>query len=68
MAVKYMLRIWSQNLKIQNGGSNMTSNYMILSENFKNFVLICLGTVTRGFLRSLITNLKSESQNSKWRI
>ena len=33
--------------------------------NFDNFALIRLGTVTRGSSRSLITNLKYESRNSK---
>ena len=36
--------------------------------NFDNFSRIRLETVTRVLLRLLITNLKSESRNSKWRI
>ena len=36
--------------------------------NLDNFALIYLGTVTWGFLRSLITNLKLEPQNLKRRI
>ena len=46
----------------------MAVKYIIFEWNFDNFALIRLGTITREFLRSLITNLKSESQNSKWRI
>ena len=34
--------------------------------NFDIFARICLATLTRGFVRSLITNLKSESHKSKW--
>ena len=44
----------------------MAVKYMDFLWNFDNFSLFRLGTVTQGFLKSLITNLKSESQNSKW--
>ena len=40
----------------------------ILWWNFEDFAVIRLGTVMRGFLRSPITNVKPESQNSIWRI
>ena len=55
--------------EIKNGGSNMAVEYMNFWWNFDSFALICLGTVTlQGFLKSSITNLRSGSQNSKWRI
>ena len=44
----------------------MTVKYMLFLRNFENFARIRLGIVTWRFLKSLITNLKSEYENSKW--
>ena len=46
----------------------MAVKYIIFQWNFDNFALIRLRTVTREYLRSPITNLNPESQNSKWRL
>ena len=43
----------------------MAIKSMVFFSEIDNFARICLETVNRVFLRSLITNLKSESQNSK---
>ena len=43
----------------------MAVKYMNFLLSFDCLAMIHLGTVTQGFLRSLITNLNSESQNSE---
>ena len=43
----------------------MAVKYRLLLLQFDNFARIPLGMVARGFLRSLLKNFKSESQNSK---
>ena len=54
------LRIWTDNLEIQNGGFN-TATENFLSDS------ISMKFRSRRFLRMLITNLDWKSRNSKWR-
>ena len=55
------LRIWSQIFKIHDGRSNMAVKIYKKGQIDAKYWLY-------GFLGSLITNLKSDFQNSQWRI
>ena len=55
------LQIWRQISKIHNGGSNMAVKIYKIGQIDAKYWLY-------GFLGSLITNLKSDFQNSQWRI
>ena len=60
------LQIWSQNFKIQNGGSNigdLVYSYTIFQLILDSCAVIDLKTLTRGFLELVVTILKFDFKN-----
>ena len=55
------LRIYNQIFKIQDGGSNIAVKNLKISPMFMKIGI-------QGFFESLITNLQSDFQNSRWQI